>query len=721
MGRLRRAVEWGGLIGVLIGPVACASQETPRSDAVVRLPDGTEIADPYRWMEAMSSPSVERWVTVKDQAAREFAAAYAGRDALRQRIAAAAAHERYLAPVERGGRYFYVRVNASFTRASILVQDGLDGEPRTLVDGEELAARGLVADRSVWPSPDGSLLAYGVSSGGSGWMEVRFRDVATGRDLPDRLRGLQGGLLSSLSWSPAGDGVYYDGFAPPDSATDARAQQLTDARLAFHRLGDPQADDELWLKVEGTRVMLQHWLTDDGKFVVVAEHDAAKGTDRVHVFPAGDPDADVVLTDGTEAPFRFAGSDGDEIWLYTTAGAPNGRVVGIHVDDPRPAAWRDVVPEQSVALDTWTGIRAVGDRLVGGYRNEGLLELRVFRPGEVRGEVLDLPRIGSVWFGVQGRQGDPEIFFLLSGFADPGTVYRHDLDTGATSVFLAPDLPFDPARYVTRVVMYPSASGREAPMYLAHRRDVEPGPDASVLMYGYGFGGWSVSPWFRPHMSEWFDMGAVFALPALRGGGEFGEEWASAALRERRQNAVDDFVAAGRWLVQQGLASAGRLVAETNSAGGPVVGAAVVQNPDLFGAAILGFPLLDLLRYDQFTRGARWVEQIGAASDPAVARALAQLSPVHAAVPGTCYPPILVTPGERDETTPPFHAYKFVAALQNAQGCDAPILLRLSRGAGHAYGRDQETTVDNLADQLAFLARVLGLAESTTSAAGAGP
>lgn len=694
---------------LLVGtPQACAAQDAPptaRRSTEIQVVQGLEVADPYRWMEKMSSDEVTAWARRQDELARGYAAAAPLHDRLRRDIAASAEHERFLAPAKRGGWYFYPRVNSSFTQVSILAQEGLGGEPREIVSGEKLQTRGLSADRSVWPSPDGRIIAYGVSPEASRWMEIRFRRVDDGAELPDRIVGLQNSLSSRLSWAPDGSGVYYDGFDPPVVGGDTREHRLAGARLAFHRLGTESEEDRILLEASEIGTTIRHWLSDDGRWLGAAIRDAGRSGDRVYLFEAGGMADPITLVADGAAPFEFAGSRGDEVWLYTNAGAPNGRVIGIDANDPRPEAWRDVVAEQDAPIDTWTGIKAVGDYLVGGYRNQGLLELRAFEPGENRGRVLDLPRIGSVWFGVEGRQGDPEIFFVLSGFADPGTVYRHDLETGRTSVFRSPDVPFDPARIETRLVTYRTASGRDAPMYLAHLAGVELDGSRPVMMYGYGFGGWSVSPWFRPHMSEWFRMGGGFALPALRGGGEFGEEWTDAGHGVNRQNAVDDYIAAAEWLIDEGLARPGLLVAETNSAGGPVVGDALLQRPELFRAAILAFPLLDLLRYHEFTGGARWIPYLGSIDDPDQAPVLVALSPVHNVEGGACYPATLITPGERDETTPPFHAYKFAAALQHAQACDRPVLLRMSWGAGHAYGRDQESTVDNLADQLSFLAR----------------
>jgi prolyl oligopeptidase len=680
---------------------------TPRT-AQVDVFGRDTIADPYRWLEEMTSSRVAAWARAQDAYARSWIARSRLADSLHARIAAAANHELYTSPVSRSGRYFYSRWNSSGTRIALLMRDGLHGKEIVIVDPDELAHQGLAVDLSFWPSPDGRILAYGVSERGSRWVELRFRDVATGRDLPDRVHGLQGRRLSQVSWTPNAAGVLYDAFDLPTDGERLTAS-LAGSRVAYHALGTPAADDlTLIAAPEGGRV--GHHATDSGEWSVVTESHAS-GVTRLLAIPGDSPHPDHarVLFGDSASSYSLVGGHGSEIWLYTNRDAPNGRVVGVDIANPRPAHWRDVVPEAADPIDTWTGAAAVGGAIVTGYRHQGALALRISDPlnPDAGSRPVPLPTLGSVWFGVTGRQGSPEFFYQLSGFADPGTVYRHDLVTHDTKPYLTPDLPYDPDEIVTRQVFYRNAAGRPVPMLLAHHRATPPNGARPVMIYGYAFGNWSASPWFRPHMGTWFAMGGTFALPALRGGGEFGAAWAAAGLGVHRQNAIDDFVAAGQWLVEERLATPKLLVAESNSAGASVVGAAVVQQPRLFAAGVLGFPLLDVLRYERYTAGARWRSQLGSVENAQERSALLGYAPIQSVKQGVCYPPVLITPGEKDETTPPFHAYKLVAALQAADQCSGPALLRISWGAGHAYGRDQETTLRNFADQLAFLTRVL--------------
>lgn len=699
-----------GVLVIGLGSGAACSQPVPEAHRIdfVDTIAGILVPDPYRWMEEMERPEVVAWARAQDSLARVHAAGWPGRDRLETAIGRSADHVRYMPPVRRGDRYYFTRVNSSGTRVDLLAVTDESGESRVILEGDALATDGRVLDARIWPSPSGRYVAVGVGRIGSRWIEARVWDVQRGEFLPDRVPGLVGGRISNLSWAPDESGFFYDGFRPPEG--DLLSAVLTDSHLGFHRLGSRGSDDRRVFAAGGEGRTLTHDRTDDGRFLVVRVRDGRSAGNSVHLISAADGyESATPLVDGLEHPFEFVGSDGDEIWLRTTFEAPNGRVVAISPDGGVEGL-RDVVPEREAAIDDWTGARAVGDRIVVGYRVGGLLRILGFEPGG-EGVPIEMPRIGSIWTGFVGEQGDPRFYFVVSGFADPGTVFRHDLRTGHTDVFRSPDLPYDPSGIVTRRVLYANGWGEGVPMYVAHRRDVEMDGRRPTMLYGYGFGRWSASPWFRPHMAEWFRMGGVFALPAIRGGGELGEAWHEDGVGRNRQNAIDDYIDAAEWLVEAGVTSPDRLVAETNSAGGSLVAAAVQQRPDLFGAALYGFPVLDMVRFTAFTGGHRWRSEFGDPDDPDDLRGILRYSPVHNVVRGGCHPPTLVTPGELDETTPPAHAYKFVAATRAHQECEAPILMRVAWGAGHTYGRDQETTVESFADQLAFLGRVLGLEE----------
>jgi prolyl oligopeptidase len=707
---------------------------------------GVRVPDPYRWLEEMEAEDTRLWVEAQDRRAREFAAEAASRAALRDRVAELADVRRYRPPWKRGGRYFYLTFRSSggpgTTGTQLHVREDLEGgesAERTLLSQDDLP-EGTVLTRIV-PGPHGRRVAYGVARDGSRWETLRVFDVERGRALEDRLEGVNTGA-STVTWSPNGSGFYYERFDPP-AGGNARTARLDEERVLYHTVGTDQEEDRAVFAATAADHGLTVGVGENGRWLVVVERDPETGGDRVRV--AGrraDELAFRTLVDDAAATYRFVGGESDRLWFETDRDAPNRKVVAVDlspvdrtgatetarrgqgsratdseggVRSAAPGgelttAWREVIPEAAEAINTWLGARMVGRHLVVGYLVDARTEWRVFGLEGRPLRTLELPRLGPVWSGFQPSAGpdETETVYSLSGLADPGSIYRLDLETGRSTLFARPGLGHDPDEFVTRQVFYEGRDGTRIPMYLVHGRDLERDGRAPVIMYGYGFGGWSAEPWFQPHLAAWLRMGGTWALPNIRGGGEYGEAWHRAGSGRDKQTAIDDYLAAAEWLIEEGLTSPGRLVLNASSAGGAVGGGALVQRPELFGAAILDYPDLDLLRHDQFTGGARWRSEFGTAGDPGDFAALLGYSPYHTIRLHRCYPPTLVTPGELDEVTPPLHAYKFTAALQRAQGCEEPILLRVTRGAGHSSGATVEDAVGTWTDQLSFMVRVLG-------------
>lgn len=698
---------------LLVLPVAAGhaaqSLDVPRARRVdvADTLHGIVVSDPYRWMEEMDAPEVLAWARAQDGIARAFAAT-GERDSLREEIARIAGVERYSAPIKRGDRHFYLRFPAAGPGpgTALLVREAEDGADRMLIDPSELAeSAGLV--RAV-PDPAGRRVAYLITRSGSSWGTLHIRDAGSGRDLPDTLRGIHAGL-SGIAWSPDGSGLFYNRFDLPEAGQE-RSAPIQGERIAFHALGDPQERDRTVFQ----RTELQGWslspsVTADGRFLVIVATDGTTQHTRVYYRALATPDGPMIELIGEgDAAYRFVGNRGDTFWIWTDLDAPRGRVVAVDLGSPERARWRELIPEAEETISSWIGATAIGDRIVIGYLEDARTVVRVFDESGGALYELDLPREGSIWSGFVGTQLEPVAFYSLSGLVDPGTIYRLDVRTGESRVFQRPALDYDPEDFVTEQVFVTSRDGTRFPMFLVHARGAGPGTPRPTIMYGYGFGAWTAAPWFQPLMAVWLLRGGVWALPNTRGGGEYGEEWHLAGSRLEKQNAIDDYIAAAEWLIASGWTSPDQLVANGSSAGGAVVGAALVQRPELLGAVVLDYPVLDMLRYDRFTGARRWRSEYGTIEDPAEFRALLAYSPVHNVDEETCYPPTLVAPGERDEITPPLHAYKLVAALQAVQACDRPILLRVSWGAGHSSGATLEDSIDTWADQLAFLLRVLG-------------
>ena len=701
------------------GPLAAQDDRPPgaRRGEQVDVYHGVRVPDPYRWMERLDATETVDWVRAQDEWTRSFVSEVPGRDGLRRTIAGAAMALRVGTPTEAAGRYVYstFRTTGGALRVeAVWMRHGVDGAPQRLLDGDSLAQenRRIVL---VSPSPDGRWLAFGVAPAGSRWMELHVRSIEPEDRDSDVLTGLRRGQ-SPVLWRADGSGFYYGEF---DRSTvgDARTAAVGAARIRFHRVGASQNDDvSLFRPPAGAGWSIGAALTADDRYLVVTAKEPASPGNRVYVIDLERDDSLTLLVPGFTETFSFVGSQGDWFWFQTDADAPKGRVVAISGRQPERMHWKELIGERDEAITNWLGVSAIGGHLLVGYLDDARHTVRVFTTaGEFRYE-LELPREGgSLWSGFRGSQDEPEAFYSLSGVADPGTVYRLDVRTGRSTVFASADVAYDPDRYVTQQVFYPAADGTRIPMFLVRRRDLSSDGPAPVYMYGYA-ADWAAAPWFQPQIVAWMDLGGIWALPNTRGGTEYGEVWNAAGSRLRKQTAIDDYLAAAEWLIERGYTTPRLMVANASSAGGPVGGAALVQRPDLFGAAVLDYPVLDMLRYDRFTTARSWTHEYGTADDPDEFRALLGYSPYHGIRDGVCYPPTLVAPGELDELAPPLHAYKFVAALQHAQACDAPIALRVAWGAGHASGATAGDAIEMWVDQLSFLIRALDLTPPEVSA-----
>ena len=447
-------------------------------------------------------------------------------------------------------------------------------------------------------------------------------------------------------------------------------------------------------------------VTDDGRWLVVTLFDGYE-KNAIDLVDLRRPNARPRrLFGGWDALYTVIGSEGDTFWVQTTNAAPRGRVIAVDARRPQPQHWREVVPQSDAAL---VAASRVGSRLVASYVRDAHGVARLFeKDGRLVGDV-PLPGLGSI-DGFAGRPGDPETFFSYADYLSPARVLRYDTAANTTRVFRQPRLAADTSQYVTRQVFYTSQDGTRVPMFVTHRRDFVPGGDAPTLLYGYGGFSISLTPAFRPAVLTWLQMGGVYAEANLRGGGEYGEAWHQAGTKLRKQNVFDDFIAAAEWLVAQRYTRPGRLAISGRSNGGLLVGAALTQRPDLFGAALPAVGVLDMLRYHTASANARqWSSDYGLSEVAEEFRALLAYSPVHNLRAGTCYPPTLVTTADRDDRVVPWHSYKFAAALQHAQGCTSPVLIRVETRAGHGAGKPVWMQIEDYADQWAFAARALGM------------
>jgi prolyl oligopeptidase len=683
-------------------PMPIRYPETRKAD-VVDVYHGVEIADPYRWLEDAASEETRAWIEAQNQLTHGVLEAIESRGAIRDRLRHLWNFERYGRPFKEGGRYFFHHNTGLQNHAVLYVADGLDAEPRVLLDPNAMSEDGSVAVAATSVSPDGRWLAYAISSGGSDWRTWRVRDVETGEDLDDIVEWSK---FSGASWLPDGSGFYYSAYDPPETEealTGANYHQ----KLYFHRLGTAQAEDRLvYERPDEKRWGFSGSVTDDGRWLVIHVWRGTEPKNAIFYRDLTRPDAEVVeLLSDFDSSYRFVGNEGSVFYFRTDLDAPLGRVVAIDVTDPARERWREIIAESE---DTLQGVSHVGGRLVAEYLQDAHAAVRIHgMDGTLEREVA-LPGLGSA-SGFGGRKDDPETFYGFTGFTHPWTVYRLDVATGESRVWREPSVDFDPDAFVTRQTFYESPDGTRVPMFITHRRDVV--LDGTNPTYLYGYGGFRVSltPWFSVSHLVWLEMGGVLAIPNLRGGGEYGDAWHRAGIREKRQNVFDDFIAAAEWLVDEGYTRPDRLVIGGRSNGGLLVGAVMTQRPELFAVALPGVGVLDMLRYHQFTIGWAWASDYGTSDDPEMFEALRAYSPLHNLAPGTRYPATFVTTADHDDRVVPAHSFKFAAALQAAQGGDAPVLIRIQTRAGHGAFTPTEVTIEEIADQWAFVAHVLGL------------
>lgn len=673
--------------------------ETPR-EALVETLHGVEVADPYRWLEELDAPATRAWIAAQNTLTEELLSRIPAREALRRRLTELWDYEKFGVPLRRGGRYVYTYNNGLQNQSVLCWQEGLTGEARVLLDPNLLSNDGTVALMGYALSHDGALLAYGLSAAGSDWQEWRVREVTSGRDLDDHLRWVK---FSGAAWTADGAGFFYSRYdAPP--AGEAYRGANRNQKLFFHRLGTPQEQDVLiYARPDRPEWGFSPTVTDDGRYLVVT---VWQGTHRENGVLVRDLQADGPITElllDFDASYEFIGNVASRFYFLTDRDAPLGRVIAIDLDRPQPQAWHAILPESGEALQS---VSLIGGRLVAVYLRDAAHRLAIFGlDGRFEREIA-LPGPGTV-AGVSGEQDDPDAFFLFTSFTMPGTVVRCNVVTGECTVFRAPQLRFDPDAYRTEQVFVTSRDGTRVPVFLTYRRDRQPGSATPTYLYGYGGFNVSLTPAFSVEHLVWMERGGIYAQAILRGGGEYGKAWHLAGTKLHKQNVFDDFIAVAEWLIANGYTSAARLAIGGRSNGGLLVGACLTQRPELFGACLVGVGVLDMLRFHRWTIGWAWVSDYGSPDNPEEFRALLAYSPYHNVRPGVCYPATLITTGDHDDRVYPAHSFKFAAALQAAQACERPILIRIETRAGHGAGKPTAKLIDEAAARLAFVSAAL--------------
>jgi prolyl oligopeptidase len=719
-----------------------AYPETRKSDQRDVL-HGVAVADPYRWLEDTDSPETRRWIDAQNAVTQRYLAGIPQRETIRERLTTMWNYPRQSVPRKEGRNYFYTANTGLQNQSVLFVKGAHDAPGRELLDPNLLSADGTVGLVDWEPSPDGRLVAYMLSSGGSDWREIRVRDVISRLDVSDTLRNVK---FSTIAWTRDNRGFFYSRYEPDTGSALTRVVQ--NHRLFYHRLGTRQSEDVLVFESREN----PHWLvfgevSHDGQFLVMNIREGTDPSNRLYLIDLANPRRPrlnnplVRLLDRTDAQYEFLGNIGPVLIVRTDKDAPRGRIVGIDINNPRDRAWIPLVAESRDAIQS---AKLIGGRLIVNALQDAHSVLRIYEPTremqlDARGgpppavaraptpEGLDLlvrplyrlerevalPGLGTVT-ALTGRPNEPEMFYAFTSFVYPTTVFRDDVRRSENEVYWAPDMSFDPSRYETRQVFYTSRDGTRVPMFITAREGVELDGSNPTVLYGYGGFGVPELPVFSVRNAAWLELGGIYAVANIRGGSEYGREWHEAARVEKRQNAFDDFIAAAEYLISEKYTSPSRLAVTGGSNGGLLVGVVVNQRPELFAAAIPVVGVMDMLRFHRFTIGAAWASDFGSPDEPEHFRVLHAYSPLHNIRSGTRYPAVLVVTADHDDRVVPGHSFKYTAALQAAQTGTAPVLIRIETRAGHGAATALGKVIEESTDRLAFLVRELGMQPTLT-------
>ena len=674
-------------------------------DDVVNNYFGTKVAAPYEWMENLDSPAVKQWVDDENKLTFSYLDKIPQRDAVRQRLKQLWNYEKVGVPRMQAGRLFFSKNTGLQNQSVVYEQDGLGGKPLELLDPNTLSPNGDIALLNYEPSDNGKLLAYALSQGGSDWETLHVRDLADGKTLTDEVRYVK---FSGISWTKDNKGFFYSRYpAPP--AGQAISQQVKDQSLYYHVLGTPQSDDKLIY----ARTDLPEWIvggqvSEDGHYLYIVLVNGTSPNNELFYADLGDPKHPDIgaaikpLFTKNDAAYYPIGNLDDTIILQTTRDAPRDRIVSFKLTDPEH--WSSVVPETENVIESSL---MASHRVVVQYLVDVKSELRLFSStGKAEGRV-ELPGIGAV-VGLSGRNDSKDLYYGFTSYLYPTTVYRYDLASGENAVFFKPQLTFDPSRYETRQVFYHSKDGTRIPMFITYRKGLKLNGENPTLLYAYGGFDISITPSFNPLVPVWLEMGGVYAVANLRGGGEYGEAWHQAGMLGKKQNVFNDFVWAAKYLIAQNYTSPKKLAIWGYSNGGLLVGATITQHPELFGAAYAGAGVMDMLHYQKFSGGALWAPEYGTSDDAKAFKWLIKYSPLQNLKAGDCYPPTIITTSDHDDRVVPSHSYKFAAALQHDQGCSNPVLIRVETQTSHNY-MPTDKRIIQWSDVWAFLAYNLGI------------
>jgi len=679
--------------------------ETKKGDVVDEY-HGTKVADPYRWLEddVRKSKDVADWVEAENKVTFAYLDTIPEREAIKKRITDLYNYEKFSAPSKHGDHYFFFKNDGLQNQNVLYIQDSLESEPKMLMDPNTWSKDGTVALAGMAISDDAKHIAYGIAEAGSDWNTWKVLDVATGKPLTDELKWVK---FSSASWTKDNSGFYYSRF--PEPKKDAAFQDLNvDMKLYYHKMGTPQSEDKLiYERKDNPKWTIGGEVSEDGRWLIIGIGDGTTSRKvRVSYQDLNEPGSKIVdLIDNHDNKFDFLGNDAAVFYFRTDYQAPKYQVIAIDTKNPDKKNWKTIIPEAKEPLE---GVGLVGNRFICSYLKDAKSVIKVH---EVDGKFVrdvELPGIGSAG-GFGGKREYKETFYTFQSFATPPSIYRYDIASGTSKLFRQSKVKFDPTEYEVKQVFYTSKDGTKVPMFITHKKGLKLDGTNPTLLYGYGGFNISLPPGFSVSRLQWMEMGGVFALANLRGGGEYGDEWHRAGTKLHKQNVFDDFIAAAEYLIKEKYTTNKKIAIQGGSNGGLLVGACMTQRPDLYGACLPAVGVMDMLRFQKFTAGRFWVDDYGSSDNPEEFKALYQFSPYHVLLKNgpKAYPATLITTADHDDRVVPGHSFKFAAALQAMQTGPEPVLIRIETKAGHGAGKPTTKIIEEVADLWGFLVKTL--------------
>jgi prolyl oligopeptidase len=668
--------------------------ETRKGDVVDEY-FGTEVADPYRWLEDDLSEETAEWVEAQNEVTFNYLDKIPFRSEIKDRLTEQWNYERISAPSKNGDYYYYSKNDGLQNHAVIYRKPSLDSDEgeEVFLNPNEFSEDGSTSLAGLSFTNDGSMAAYSISEGGSDWRKVIVINTDNMEQVGDTLTNIK---FSGISWN-GNDGFYYSSYEMPDGS---QLSAMTDQhKLYYHQIGTPQSSDELVFGGEETpRRYISGSVTDDERFLIISASVSTTGNELYMKSLATDGSKIIPIISDFDNNHSVIDTDGDDLLIYTNLDAENYRLVRAPVSNPSPENWTDVIPETENVLNVSTA----GGYLFANYLVDVQTEVKQYSySGEFVRDV-ELPAIGTAG-GFSAEMEDDVLYYTFTSFTYPSSIYEYSIETGESQLYWNPEIDFNPDDYVTEQVFYESNDGTEVPMFITYKKGVEKNGDNPTYLYAYGGFNVSLRPSFSIARLIWLENGGIYAQPNIRGGGEYGREWHLAGTQLRKQNVFDDFIAAGEYLVDEGYTSNQKLAIAGGSNGGLLVGAVMTQRPDLAAVAFPAVGVLDMLRYHTFTAGAGWAYDYGTSEQSEeMFQYLLNYSPVHNVEEGTVYPSTMITTADHDDRVVPAHSFKFAAELQDKHAGSNPVLIRIETLAGHGAGRTTESVISEWADRYAF-------------------